>query len=105
MSNEPIDVLTVMYAGSLVLASHGANKSADAINEARAAVAELMERERQQREVLAKLCDTYIANQHAIGLHDFVKCVTPKGPRLADSETGILWLEAYRLARCKGESS
>jgi hypothetical protein len=66
-------------------------------------VAELIERERQQREVLELLCQAYIANRHAADAHGFVRCVTPGGNRLADTETGRLWLRADALARVQGE--
>ena len=49
------------------------------------------------REVLGQLCAQYIANPGTE--HDYVRCVTPKGPRLADSETGRLWLRAAALAQ------
>lgn len=69
------------------------------MTEARAAVAELIERERKQREVLDALCGAYIANRGSIGVHDFVRCVTPGGNRLSDTAIGRLWLQADSLAR------
>lgn len=109
MSAERIDVLAVMDA-EIARCSH-LPTAADlyvieryhAMVDARAAVAELIERERQQREVLELLCQAYIANRHAADAHGFVRCVTPGGNRLADTETGRLWLRADALARVQGE--
>ena len=108
MSAQPVDVLAVMDAMyRFVWRAHGnkneaANNTLDKAEAARAAVAELIERERQQRELLEALCETYIANRHGIGACDFVKCVTPVGNRLDESETGRLWLRAHNLVRIGG---
>ena len=101
--SRPIDVVAfldgVAGASNEIFRLVGSDMQKEAA-EARAAVAELMEREAKQRDVLERLCEAYIANRHAMGVHDFVKCVTPAGNRCADSETGRLWLEAAALARC-----
>lgn len=49
------------------------------------------------RQILRELCDMYVANQHAIGVYDFVSVRSPNG-RLADSDTGRVWLRALALA-------
>jgi len=111
----PVDVLAVMDRDAADADAHRLHLTVEPIDkadipstrrsesdEARAAVAELLDREAKQRDVLERLCEAYIANRHAMGVHDFVKCITPGGNRCADSETGRLWLEAAALARCKG---